>query len=93
MKTFITLVTAAALALGGCATQDQKAFYKDIEGCTRHYTGSVSAGGIVVAPGFSGSIDVQCDPLLMTKANAAKIKAEIAAARAEVVTVPPAPPT
>lgn len=86
----ITLLALGAFT-SGCATQDQKAFYKDIEGCTRHYTGSVSAGGIVVAPGFSGSIDVQCDPLLMTKANAAKIKAEIAAAKAEVVTVPPAP--
>lgn len=90
MKIVIALATTAVL-LSGCATQDQKAFYKDIEGCTRHYTGSVSAGGIVVAPGFSGSIDVQCDPLLMTKANAAKIKAEIAAAKAEVVTVAPPP--
>jgi hypothetical protein len=87
MKIIIALAAAAMLA--GCATQDQKAFYKDIEGCSRHYTGSVSAGGIVVAPGFTGSIDVQCDPLLMTKANAAKIKAEIAAAKAEVGTVAP----
>jgi hypothetical protein len=46
----------------------------------------------VVAPGFSGSVDVQCDPLLMTRANAAKIKAEIAAAKAEVVTVDPPTP-
>jgi len=35
-------------------------------------------------------IDVQCEPLLMTKANADKIKSEIAAAKAEVVTVPAA---
>lgn len=78
----------AAAALGGCATQDQKAFYKDIEGCSRHYQGSVSAGGIVVAPGFTGSVDVQCDPLLMTTANAARIKAEIAAAKAEISPIP-----
>lgn len=90
MKAIIALAATAAL-LSGCATQDQKAFYKDIEGCTRHYTGSVSAGGVVVAPGFNGSIDVQCDPLLMTKANAAKIKAEITAAKAEVVTLPATP--
>jgi len=83
---------ALSVLLGGCATADQKAFYRDIEGCSRHYLGTVSAGGIMVAPGFTGSVDVQCDPLLMTKANAAKIKAEIAAAKAEVVTVPPATP-
>lgn len=93
MKTFgIIALLALGACTSGCATQDQKAFYKDIEGCTRHYTGSVSAGGVVIAPGFSGSIDVQCDPLLMTKANAAKIKAEIAAAKAEVVTVPATQP-
>ncbi len=90
MKTFV-LLAASAIALSGCATQDQKAFYRDIQGCSRSYKGSVSAGGIVVAPGFTGSIDVQCDPLLMTKANAAKIKAEIAAAKAEVTVVEPMP--
>jgi hypothetical protein len=73
------LASLAAVALTGCATADQKAFYKDIEGCQRHYIGSVSAGGVVVAPGFSGSIDVTCDPLLMTKANAAKVKGEVVA--------------
>jgi hypothetical protein len=92
----LIICAVLALSLSACATQDQKAFYKDIEGCSRHYTGSVSAGGIVVAPGFSGSVDVQCDPLLMTKANAAKIKADIAAAKAEVAPLKPpetSPPT
>ena len=79
MKLLTLAAAAVAVSLSGCATADQKAFYKDIEGCTRHYTGSISAGGIVVAPGFSGSVDVQCDPLLVTKANAAKIKAEATA--------------
>lgn len=73
MRAVLALVVAGVV-LSGCASADQKAFYKDIEGCSRHYIGSVSAGGVVVAPGFSGSIDVTCDPLVVTKANAAKIK-------------------
>ena len=72
----LLLLAAAAVALSGCATADQKAFYADIQGCQRHYIGSVSAGGVIVAPGFSGSIDVTCEPLAITKANAAKIKAD-----------------
>jgi hypothetical protein len=79
--------TAAALALSlsACATADQKAFYKDIEGCQREYTGSVSAG-VLQGGGFTGSVHIQCDPLLMTKANAAKVKAEAPAKPADPVT-------
>ena len=84
----VLLIVAAGVALTGCATADQKAFYKDIEGCSREYTGAIAAG-VLQGGSFTGSIHVQCEPLLMTKANAAKIKSEIAAAHAEVVNVPP----
>lgn len=83
----IIIIAAATVSLSGCATADQKAFYKDIEGCSREYTGAISAG-VLQGGGFTGSVHINCDPLLMTKANAAKIKGEIAAAKAEVVAVP-----
>lgn len=63
------ILIPALLALAGCATADQKAFYKDIEGCQREYQGSVSAG-VLQPGGFTGSVHITCDPLLITKANA-----------------------
>lgn len=85
------LCAAALLGLSACSTVDQKNFYKDIEGCSREYTGAIAAG-VLQGGSFTGSVHVTCEPLLMTKANAAKIKAEIAAAKAEVVTVPATSP-
>lgn len=90
MKPWLIVAAAAAVMLSGCASADQKAFYKDIQGCSREYTGAISAGVLAGGGGFTGSVHVTCEPLLMTRANAAKIKGEIAAAKAEVV-APTAP--
>lgn len=87
MKRFICI--AACVALAAFATPvlaAQNELLKDVQGCTRHYDGSVAAG-VLNPVNLTGTLKIDCDPLEITKANAAAIKAksdaEIAAIKAK----------
>lgn len=47
-----------AFGLAGCASADRQAVLHNLEGCERHYLGTVSGG--VVGAGFSGSVRIDC---------------------------------
>ncbi len=58
MKRLLTLtLLSAALALGGCQT-----VLKDLQGCERHYDGTVSGGTIQPAV-LAGSAKIDCCPV------------------------------
>jgi len=58
MRLALALAAVAALALGGCATNDKMAVLSNLQGCERHYNGAVSAG--VMNAGFTGTVQIDC---------------------------------
>lgn len=53
------VIAALATALVGCSTITQEQVLKNLQGCERHYLGTVSGG--ITGSGFSGAVRIDCN--------------------------------
>lgn len=52
------ILLAACVMLSGCAAADRQAVLTNLQGCERHYLGTVNAGPLNA--GFNGSVQIDC---------------------------------
>jgi hypothetical protein len=52
-------ILCAAVALSGCASQGA-AVLNDLQGCHRHYVGSISPGNVMAPIAFNGAVEIDC---------------------------------
>lgn len=56
------LILASVIPLAACNTVQQQQLLTDLQGCTRHYEGVVTAGVLNTGTGFNGSVKIDCAP-------------------------------
>jgi hypothetical protein len=68
MKTLLVAggACALALALSGCSTAGQQQVLTNLQGCERHYDGTISAG--MTGGQFAGTVKIDCPHAAVTVA-------------------------
>jgi hypothetical protein len=54
------MVAVALAACGGCSTANTQAILNNLQGCERHYNGTVAGG--MTGGQFTGSVKIDCVP-------------------------------